>query len=441
MALGRDRLHATLLGDGRVLVLGDEAEGTVRADSAWTEIWDPAGDAWSVGPSLNAPRAEFAAVPVGAGGVLVTGGVTAGVTVDSEQDRHQSYSSTYVLDARNVAAGWSRSGLLDHARTDPSAATLPDGRVLVTGGYYLSGATGLGSPVADAVTIVYRRASGPPARARLDDVAPPTLVPALATSELYDPAAGTWSATGPLHYARVGAPAVTLADGRGLVAGSGPGSTYPWNYTEPRIADRAFRTAEVYDPASGRFTLTGDLPDVDWSPLAQLGPYPILSQGITSTGTLVALADGGALLVGQVTSWSIGALDLAGTTVRTLRLDPAGATWALVDQAIYASDVADEHAPTKVIEAGHSRQGAVAVALRDGRVLVAGGTGVSLTAAAELYDPASGAWYTLPPMPETHAGGAGVLLADGSVLVVGGHGASSTCDGCGIPATVRFFPG
>ena len=454
MALGRGDPHAVLLGNGKVLVVGNDGEGDmVRPDSVQSEIWDPADGTWSAGPSLNALRAAFVAVPVAGGGVLVTGGVNAGVA-DEEgyQDRHQSYSSTYVYDPWSDSVSWLRKGLLDRARTFPTAAALLDGRVLVAGGYYLSGARG---SVPGAVLAAYRpdsdgllpNASSPPA-----DVSPPALIPALATAELYDPATGSWSATGALRYARVGAPAVTLADGRVLVVGSASAESW-WNYTVPGVSDRAFQTAEIYDPRTGRFSLTGDLPAVDWSPLSKLGPYPIRVEGgtgpyiievegATGVGTLVALADGGALLVGQVTSWYIDALELEGSTVRTLRFDPATGRWAQVDQAVYAIVSGEDSDSADVIVAGHSREGALAVRLGDGRVLVAGGTVVELTATAELYDPATGSWFTLPPMPEPHAGGAAVLLADGSVLVVGGHDLTHVgSDDTGISTAIRFVPG
>ena len=46
----------------------------------------------------------------------------------------------------------------------------------------------------------------------------------MATAELFDPTTGSWSQTGPMTYARIGAAAVTLADGRVLVFGSHGGA-------------------------------------------------------------------------------------------------------------------------------------------------------------------------------------------------------------------------
>ena len=96
--------------------------------------------------------------------------------------------------------------------------------MLVAGGYYLSGETGRIDTGSETVLAAYRStpASVPmPPGAILADTDPgrPPIA-ALATAELYDPVTDTWSATGPMRYARYGAEAVTLADGRVLVVGS-----------------------------------------------------------------------------------------------------------------------------------------------------------------------------------------------------------------------------
>jgi hypothetical protein len=71
------------------------------------------------------------------------------------------------------------------------------------------------------------------------------------------------------------------------------------------------------------------------------------------------------------------------------------------------------------------RHAAAAITLKDGRVLVAGGTTrffppPSVVASAEIYDPATGFWTTVAAMKTPRAVATGTLLADGKVLVVGG---------------------
>ena len=49
----------------------------------------------------------------------------------------------------------------------------------------------------------------------------------MATVEIFDPATGAWTKADPMRYARYGAIAVTLADGRILVAGTEHGDDPP----------------------------------------------------------------------------------------------------------------------------------------------------------------------------------------------------------------------
>ena len=73
---------------------------------------------------------------------------------------------------------------------------------------------------------------------------------ARADAEIFDPATGRMTATGPLAAARSGATGTLLADGRVLVAGGGRPDR------EPR---RALASAELFDPATGRFTPAGTM--------------------------------------------------------------------------------------------------------------------------------------------------------------------------------------
>jgi hypothetical protein len=72
----------------------------------------------------------------------------------------------------------------------------------------------------------------------------------------------------------------------------------------------------------------------------------------------------------------------------------------------------------------HGRSyGTTATVLQDGRVLVTGGeadNGSSATAAAEVYDPATGVWSRTRNMFARRRGHVATLLQDGRVLVTGG---------------------
>jgi hypothetical protein len=62
MHLARAATHAVRLGDGRVLVVGNEPHRaeTARGDSRLAELWDPATDTWRRTAALNKERAEIA---------------------------------------------------------------------------------------------------------------------------------------------------------------------------------------------------------------------------------------------------------------------------------------------------------------------------------------------------------------------------------------------
>jgi hypothetical protein len=466
MSVGRGAPHAVALGDGSVLVVGNDGfqssldpgrngASCVRDNSVLTELWDPSTATWRATAGLNSPRADFVAVPLGYG-ALVTGGVTPFVTDESgnESDR-QSYSSTYIYDP-SAGEGWRKSALLGIARTDPIAAVLADGWVLVAGGYYLSGTTGHIDPGPGSALADSRLApmTGPP-EVILADTTPSPRVAALAKAELFSRADDRWTPTGPMRYARYGAAAVTLSDGRVLVVGSSlPSSAAYWNDVVVTVDERVYDTAEIYDPTTGRFDLTGEIAPIDWSALAERG-LSVTDEVLAGNGTLVALADGGALLVGRTTRWFADPWPNGGYLVRTLRFDPVTGRWAEIDRSLYTwgpgATQVDE------IVSGHVSHNAVAATLRDGRVLVAGGehptcdgtycgdTYVAVESAS-LYDPANDTWLPLPSMPEPRAGGTPVVLSDGSVLIVGGYTEntplSQLCgwDATGLASTVRFVP-
>ena len=69
----------TLLPDGKVLVAG--GSHPVRIDSSiytTTEIFDPATNSWSPGPELSEPRTNHSATLLPDGRVLLIGGVAPG---------------------------------------------------------------------------------------------------------------------------------------------------------------------------------------------------------------------------------------------------------------------------------------------------------------------------------------------------------------------------
>lgn len=431
---------AVALGSGRVLVLGnaETSEGSEPATSG--EIWDPATNAWTPIENINKVRRDFVAVPLGEDRVLVAGGLNG-------DDPPASYSSAYIYDARAGQEGWSKTGLMVAARTGPGAARLPDGRILVAGGYYYVHSIADGGPATAAVLAAYHSTApgGENARPGLDDIDVPPSGAALATAEIFDPKTGTWSSTGSMVYARYRPRLATLADGRILVVGS---AGYGAEGDTVMVDERAFDSAEIYDPATGRFGAVGTLPGFDRAALAALGgpganPMPTDDGAPYLVGSLVATRDGGAVLIGHANWWKHEA-----DITRSFRFDVATGAWSEIGQTyVFVGE------PTRVplwSPGVRELSSALVSPIPDGRILVAGGGGpnefgetgsneVRSTDAAELYDPATNTWSPLPPMPEPRRGGAIVALPDGSTFLVGGENYNGE-EWTFLTSATRFVP-
>ncbi|MFI0923903.1 kelch repeat-containing protein [Streptomyces sp. NPDC021012] len=216
------RMHsATLLSDGRVLVVGGQGRGSgfpVRAlDSA--ETYDPVERRWSDAGRMGQARCGHSATRLPDGRVLVAGG-----TAVRSPDSERSLSSTEVFDP--VSGRWTPTGPMLDARSLHPAVALPDGTVLVAGGWA-------------ATRHDWRGGAG------------------LAYCERYDPATGRWTATGGFAEARTGHRLTALADGTVLATGGG-GDPDSGMRGRPDPYSRA--TAERYDPATGAWSREADMP-------------------------------------------------------------------------------------------------------------------------------------------------------------------------------------
>jgi len=120
--------------------------------------------------------------------------------------------TTRAIRAQEGGPSWMYTGSLNTARPGHTATLLPNGKVLVVGGY----SAGL-----------------------------------LESAELYDPSTGTWSFTGSLNVLRAGYTATLLGNGKVLVAGG--------NAISGSQQSDLTKTAELYDPATGKWTLTTNL--------------------------------------------------------------------------------------------------------------------------------------------------------------------------------------
>jgi N-acetylneuraminic acid mutarotase len=120
-----------------------------------------------------------------------------------------------------VSMSWTATGPLVAARHTHTATLLPNGKVLISGGAI--GNVVLGGP------------NGTMA--------------AIASSELYDPATGLWTATGSLLRGRFSHTETLLPSGLVMVCGG-------WGI-RPIGSVGVLDSAELYDPATGNWAATG----------------------------------------------------------------------------------------------------------------------------------------------------------------------------------------
>jgi hypothetical protein len=128
---GRRDHRATLLSNGTVLVTGGFVQGTTMAKDA--EIYDPATETFrAVDDEMHFARAGHVAVLLGDGRVLVAGGWwEPSIGVLSALDEAEVFDP--------ATETFTPVGPMTTERVDHAAATLTDGRVLVTGGSRIVG--------------------------------------------------------------------------------------------------------------------------------------------------------------------------------------------------------------------------------------------------------------------------------------------------------------
>jgi hypothetical protein len=224
-------------------------------------------------------------------------------------------------------------------------------------------------------------------------------------AELYDPVAGTFTATGGMNAARFGHTATLLLSGKVLVAGGAD--------RKDGLSMQGVASAELYDPATGTFTTAGGLNTVGYGPATLLPSGKVLFAGGNASGTSAELFDpatGTFTATGTVTTGAQTATLLLSGKVLVTGVD-AGAE--LYDPAAGTFTATGSMA---VARSAHT-----ATLLPSGKVLVAGGSdGRNLLASAELYDPAAGLFTSTGSLTTARELHTATLLPNGKVLVVGG---------------------
>ena len=235
---------ATLLPNGKVLIAGGMTDSGSGLASA--EIFDPATNTFTAIENMTVARAGHTATLLQSGKVLIAGGYN-GDYLDSAElfdpetakfilagklvTRRSGHTATLLNNGKLLLAGgtgmgwtflsnaevydpttntFTATGSMTTARESHTATLLKDGTVLITGGH---------RDRRPNITI-YR------------------------STEIYNPASGTFAAAGNLIIKRHKHDATRLADGRVLIVGG----------ADERDGQGAYRTVEIFDPASGTFT-------------------------------------------------------------------------------------------------------------------------------------------------------------------------------------------
>jgi len=338
------RFHdATLLQDGRVLVTGGTDQYGTSLSSA--ELYDANARTFSAATTMIFARGCHSGTRLNDGRVLIVGGF--------DSTGSGSLATAELFDP--TTATFTRTGDMAAARACPTATLLEDGRVLIIGGIDASGGS-------------------------------------LATAELFDPMSGSFSSAGSTTTARAFHTATLLSDGRVLVAGGV--DALSTDVVNPNI--HPVFSAELFDPSSGRFSMTGGMASARFSHTATL-----LSNGkVLVTG-------------GSTTGYFAGEASLSLAEI----FDPT--TGKFTDTGSMTVARAD-HRATR---------------LNDGTVLIIGGdpdnimnlvTGWAIgnspfpLSSAELFNPVMGTFTETGGLIRPRENHTATLLHDGTILVTGG---------------------
>lgn len=320
-------------------------------------------------PHLHQDRAAHSATLLPDGTVLLVGGFTHGEQALASAERFDPASNTFTP-----------ATAMSVARQSHTATMLPNGNVLIAGGYngtYLKSA------------------------------------------ELYDPQTGQFVATGEMQIARSGHVAVLLDNGKVLLAG---GTGEGWTFLS---------SAELYDPTTSTFSITGEMTAARESHTATRleDGQVLITGGHQGRRTNIVIYDSAEL-------YNPASGTFAATANMTLKRHKHDAT-LLADGRVFISGGSDErdsegaYRSTEIydpksgrfivtgeMDSARYKHTGTSLLLQDGQVLLVGGANTT-----EIFNPQSGISQRLnPSIGNTRLFASATLLPNGNVLFAGGYG-------------------
>ncbi len=393
-----------------LLPLGDAALAECRAPTACIschanipnspppEVLEQIGPAscevgdFTRGLNMTSPRFIHRSAKLHDGRVLFTGGQvqnTPASVITPSVDAFNPADNSVTPVAPMTIRRWSHT-----------ATTLADGRVLVTGGR-------TGSTTANGIV--------------------------LNTAEIYDPVTNEWTETaGPMSVARRSHTATLLPGGKVLVAGGGNGVA--------TASSQPIQSAELFDPATGLFTLIGNMVERRSAHSAILldDGTVLISAGSNGTGTLFPTNTAEIYDPASNSFTPVGPMNYPHLAQLPGKLRDGrvvqGSSYYNVTHTSAGGRITDEseiYDPatrtfTPIAPMFKQRIDIGAQGLLDGTLLIAGGVTTSpnfpsiFQSTSEIFDPATSSWKLSGIMSSGRDEFSGLLLDDGRVVISGG---------------------